>query len=331
MASPHFPPPPPLPAKVRMFQRTPPAMFPPVLGLFGLGLAWRRGAASFGLPEQVVELFLGAVSLLFLFCLVAYGVKIMMRAGVVAEDLRVLPGRTGLVAATMCLMLLAAVLVPYAPALAGAALILGFLGHLALATAVLVWLIRAPAEARQFTPAMHLVFVGFIVAPGAAVPLGYVAGLSILIWYCALAAVSIASVTLGKVVTGQEAPPLRPLHAIHLAPGSLVATGAFMNGQDTLGLFGLGIATATFLLLLYRARWMTVAGFSGFWSAFTFPFAAFVSSWFAAHTVFGWESARIAGGLLLVAATLIIPPIAAKVLRLWAEGKLAAKTNAAIA
>ncbi len=331
MSAPHFPPPPPLPAKVRLFQRTPPAIFPPLLGLFGLGIAWRRGASGFGVPEQVVELFLGAVSLLFLFCLVAYAAKIRLRAGVVGEDIRVLPGRTGLAAATMCVMLLAAVLVPYERALAGWVLALGVAGHLALAVTVLFNLVNAPPEGRQITPAMHLVFLGFIVAPFAAVPLGLTEGVQILIWYCVAAALAIGAVTFGKLVTGQYAAPLRPLHAIHLAPSALVATAALLTGQDVLAQVALGVASATIILLLVRLRWMIEAGFSGFWSAFTFPLAAFAGAWLAAHTVFGWEIARLVGGLVLVAATLIIPPIAAKVLRLWAEGKLAPKTNAAIA
>jgi tellurite resistance protein len=36
-------------------------------------------------------------------------------------------------------------------------------------------------------------------------------------------------------------------------------------------------------------------------------------------------------GLILIAGTLIIPPIAFKVMQLWAKGTLAQKTNAATA
>ncbi|MBD3803999.1 MAG: tellurium resistance protein, partial [Thioclava sp.] len=55
-----------------LFRRTPPAMFPPVLGLMGLGIAWRRGVREFALPPDLAELFLGAVTLLALFTLLAY-------------------------------------------------------------------------------------------------------------------------------------------------------------------------------------------------------------------------------------------------------------------
>lgn len=326
-----FPPPPPLPAKVRLFQRTPPAIFPPILGLFGLGIAWRRGAGAFGMPAGVVEAFLGAVTLLFIFALVAYGVKFVRRPGVWREDLRTLPGRTGLSAMTMCAMLLAAVLVFYAPALAEVALWAGIALHAVTALAVLKVLIRSPETAGPRTPALHLVFVGFIVAPAAMAPLGHAALIPPVAWYCLIAALAIYAPTLPPLLTGREPPPLRPLQAIHLAPAALLATAGFLGGQPVLGQVMLAAATLLFAVLVLRARWMTEAGFSGFWSAFTFPIAAYAGAWFAASGTLGWAPAPTVGGVVLVAATLMIPPIAFRVMQLWAKGTLAAKTNAAIA
>ena len=43
------------------------------------------------------------------------------------------------------------------------------------------------------------------------------------------------------------------------------------------------------------------------------------------------SSARMAGGIVLVAATLYVPVIVYRVLKLWAGGGLAAKTNASTA
>ena len=45
---PIFPPPQFPPLKLRAFQRMPPAVFPAIMGLFGLGLALRRGAEVIG-------------------------------------------------------------------------------------------------------------------------------------------------------------------------------------------------------------------------------------------------------------------------------------------
>ena len=88
-----YPPPEFPPKKSKMFARTPPAAFPVILGLLGLGLALRRGLAEAGWPEAVADMILGMAVLLWVFAIVAYGVKVFRRPGVVTEDMRVLPGR----------------------------------------------------------------------------------------------------------------------------------------------------------------------------------------------------------------------------------------------
>ena len=101
--------PPPLPRPVPgLWRGTPPAVFPPVLGLLALGLAWRRAGPQ--LPAGVAglgEAVLGAATLLALFALVAYAAKVAQRPGVLVEDLRILPGRAGVTAAVVSVHALA--------------------------------------------------------------------------------------------------------------------------------------------------------------------------------------------------------------------------------
>ncbi|MBA4350303.1 MAG: tellurium resistance protein, partial [Rhodobacter sp.] len=59
-----YPPPEFPPRRPARFARTPPAVFPVILGLFGLGLALRRGLDAAGLPQGPADLVLGAVALL---------------------------------------------------------------------------------------------------------------------------------------------------------------------------------------------------------------------------------------------------------------------------
>ena len=68
MAAPSVPP----TTRPGLFRRTPPAIFPGIFGLIGLGLAWRQGAAAFALPGAIAETILGAVALLYLFAFTAY-------------------------------------------------------------------------------------------------------------------------------------------------------------------------------------------------------------------------------------------------------------------
>lgn len=317
---------PPAMAPKGLWRRTPPAIFPPVLGLLGLGLAWRRGAGEFGLPQGAADALLGAVTMLFLFMALTYVVKFMRRPGVVAEDLKILPGRAGLVAGVLSLYLFAGVLTPYSADQARPVLMLALALHLALVALLLWQLLTGPAEQRRVTPVWHLSFAGFVVAAAAAQGLGLTGLAAALFWVSLPIAVLIWAASADQFRRERVPAPLRPLLAIHLMPAALLGEVALGMGMPGLAL-GFGVVSAVLLAALgLGSRWLLRAGFSPLWGALTFPLAATASFWLALGGA--W---RIPGGLVLVAATLIIIPIAIQVVKLWAKGQLAVKTNAAIA
>ena len=80
---------------VPRWRKTPPALFPPILGLFGLAAAWLRTPDAFGAPAGFGQLLSGAMVLVYLFTAGHYVAKLAARPGVVAEDLKTLPGRAG--------------------------------------------------------------------------------------------------------------------------------------------------------------------------------------------------------------------------------------------
>lgn len=312
------------PVRIGAFRAVPPAIFPPILGLFGLGLAWRRGASAFGIPPGLPELLLGCVTLLWLFAACAYGAKVVRRPSVLADEVRVLPGLAGLAAAAMTVQVAAAVLVPYAAPVAGILLVAGLLLHGGVMLLTLRSLLRGPAEARGVTPAWHLVFVGPIVAAVGALELGWAGLAGVLLAVTFPVALAIWGASLWQLVRRIPPAPLRPLLAIHLAPASLFAVVCAGLGQAPAALVAAVLASAILLALLLSVRWITASGYSALWGAFTFPLAATAG----ALLVLGWTTA---GGLLLVAATLIVPPIALRIFQDWAKGGLAARTNAAVA
>jgi tellurite resistance protein len=316
----------PRPVPPGRWRSTPPAIFPPLMGLFALGLGWRRAGEGFGLPAAAGEVILGAVLLLWLFAMVAYGTKLARRPAVVAEDLAVLPGRAGLAAATLSTMLAAAALAPYLPGVTAVLAVVALVAQGALALAVVASLLTGPAEARVVTPVLHLVLVGFIVAALPALALGW-AGLAQTLMTLTL---PVALVLWGAsaVQFARRIPPapLRPLLAIHAAPAAL-----FGMVSAGLGLAGLAavfavLAMAFLAVLAAAGRWVTAAGFSALWGAFTFPLAATAGAALAAG-----GAAAVAGGVVLAGATVAVPLIALRIMRLWAQGDLAARTNAAIA
>ncbi len=311
-----------------LWRNTPPALFPPVLGLLGLGHGWRRAVEVFSFPAGPVELFLGAVSLLFLFLLVAYGAKVIRRPKVVAEDMRILPGRAGLATIGMAMMLLAVVALPYSRPLAAAILALAVLVHGAVIVVALKVLWRAPLPQRRMTPVWHLIFVGLIVAPIAGIPLGWGAFSE---WVLILTTAAAITIWAGSAVELARAPvpaPLRPTLAIHLSPACLIGMNLYLAGAVQASLWVGYAAIAGAGVLLARARWLTAAGFSPLWGAFTFPLAAFAVHMLMLAASYG-GAFRLIGGAALIGGTLLIPPIAWRVLKMWGSGMLAVRTNAA--
>jgi len=319
----------PTPTPKGLWRRTPPAMFPPILGLMGLGLLWRGAAKIFGVPGGIGEALLGAVTLLWLLAVLAYGVKIARRPGVVAEDLRILPGRAGLAAAVLCFYTFAVVLAPYAADQARPVLLLGLIAHGAMLAVLLRVMASGPVEQRQVTPVWHLQFTGVIVAAIAAEAVGWMAFAQLLFWVALVSALAIWALSARQFARERVPAPLRPLLAIHLTPANFLGAVALGLGWDLLGTVFSVIAAGLLLALLAGGRWLTAAGFTPLWGAFTFPLASVGALWLtlaAGHP--GW---RVPGGLALIAATLVIPPIAFKVMKMWASGQLAVKTNAGVA
>ncbi len=322
----HFPPPPLVPDPPGLWRRVPPAIFPPIMGLFGLGLAWRMLGAELPAVAGLAEVFLGGVILVFLFSAIAWSSKPFRRPGVLDEELRVLPGRAGVAAAVLCVILTAAVLVPYAPAVARGLAWGGMALLLILGIRVAQAFLSGPEEARVVTPVFHLVFVGYILAPLALVPLGQGGVSSVIFWLTLAVAAAIWAKSLRQIATRIPPAPLRPLLAIHLAPLSVFATVAALLGWGTLALVFALAGLALLVVLVASARWLLAAGFTPLWGALTFPLAALASAVLAAvpHPAGRWF-----GAALVLAATGLTIPVAVRILRAWSQGGLAAKTNAA--
>ena len=307
---------------------TPPAIFPVILGTLGLGMAWRNAAQFMGVADWLGEIILGAGVALFLVGFAAYLTKLARRPSCLTEDLRTIPGRGGLSAMGMSMMLAGGALWPYMPDIGYAVLVISLAMHV-FVSAVMVFVLKPlPLEARQMTPIWHLAFVGPIVAAMVMLPMGMPGLAEVIFVVSLLVAVTIWT---GSAVmylrAGFPPAPLRPIMAIHLGPSALL-------GMVSAGLGFSGIATAFLVVsfvilgaLLGRVFWLTEAGFSPFWGAFTFPLAAFASQ-IVIMSVWYPELVWVAIGAMALA-TLAVPPIAAQVCRMWIKGSLATKSNAA--
>jgi len=251
-----------------VFRRTPPAIFVPILGLLGLGVVWRKAVSVYGLPTGLVEMVLGAVSLLWLFALLAYLVKVVRRPGVMTEDLRILPGRAGLAALAMSVELMAAVLAPYAPRVAGAVLLAGLALHLGLMVLLVRVILASPPEGRVVTPVWHLAFVGIIVSGIAALDLGQTGLARALLYATMPVAGAIWGISLVQLIRRIPPAPLRPLLAIHLAPASLFASVSAGLGETGLAVGFVLLGGVILPAILVSLRWVIAAGLSAPWQVF---------------------------------------------------------------
>ena len=268
-----------------------------------------------------------AGALLYLYALVAWLAKPLRRPAVVLEEITILPGRAGLAAMTLSSLLLAAALVPYDPRLALGLSVVSVAVHAGFAALVIRLILTGPEEARVVTPVWHLTFVGFIMAPLTWTPLGLVDISQAVLSATLPVACVIWAVSLWQLVRRIPPAPLRPLLAIHVAPASLLAVVAAGLGQTGLASLLLALAAAIAVGLLIALRWVTEAGFSPFWGAFTFPLAALAGAlWVLTDT---GVPLRFAASVVLTGASIAIPVILFKVLQAWAKGDLARRTNPA--
>ena len=319
-----FPPPEFPPRRPSLFAKTPPAIFPAILGLLGLTIALRLSLQAFGIDQAPADLLAGVAVSLWAFAAMAYAAKMARRPAVVNEDLRVLPGRSGLSAMTIGAMAAAMIVLPYSQTVATVLVLAGLAGHLVLAALLVRLLISLPAAGREVNPTWHLSFVGIIVAGPPTLALGWGGLGEALFWTALPTALLIWAMSLRQFMRLTPPAVLRPLLAIHMAPAALLATVAAELGKVELAEVLVSLGAAYAFVLLVAARWMTEAGISPLWGAFTFPLAALATAMLVMGSGWQWP------GVGLVAVGLVaIPAILWWILSRWPGGKLAAITNAA--
>lgn len=311
------------------WRRTPPALFPATLGMFGLSLAWRSAVDVIAAPDVVWRLLLSVTGLFFIFAFGAYIAKVLRRPSVVFEDLNPAPGRAAVSAGSMCLLLFAAGLAMHGPpvGLATAVWLTGLGLHVVYMLCVITVLARAPVEARVVTPVLFLPFVGYIVSPIGGVPLGFGDLANWLYLYSLAAGAVIITLSAPRFVLEATAIPARASAAILLAPTSVGAVSGHALGFGWLVDAFITASVIISAVLLARLRWLTAGGFTPLWGAFTFPSAAFTSAMLVAADRWGgaWDWAA---ALALVTASLIIAPIWVLTIRAWSLGRLAPATGA---
>ena len=312
---------------MRSLHRVPVSFFGMVLGVFGLGSAWRYGASIGLVPHWVGEAGVLAGCAVWLVLAAIYAYRCVTAwPGVVAE------WRDPATFSFISLVPAGAILVsvgvdPYVPAVAAALLWLGIAGQVAFAAVrcAPLWSGTQPLDAT--TPGFYLPLVAanFISAIGLGAAghdeLGYLFfGAGVVSW------LTLEPLITHRLRTGPElAPRVRGVVGVQLAP-AFVACYAYLavNGGRfdvvALVLFGYGLLQLVLMLRLWR--WFLAGGFApGLW-AFSFGFAAMANTGLRLAHSQPDTSVRVVAVAVVALATALLLALVVGTVALLARGRL---------
>lgn len=248
------------------------------MGTGGVGLAWRQAHQVLGAPAVIGEALLALTLVVWVAVVALQLARVVRHPRAVLQELAH-PVRVAFAAApTIGLMIVAAFLHPYAPALGAALWSLAVALHLLVAMLLLRRVLAGRGDAMMLAPPLLIPLVGNILAPVFGVRMGFLDmswmmfGVGFFLW------LAVQPLLLYRLFAGPALPPpLWPSLVILVAPPAVGALAlAALTGQAG----GLVMALAG-LALLVAAVLVSMAGeiaripFGMPWWAVTFPSAAF--------------------------------------------------------
>lgn len=314
------------PATVASLKHFPLPLFAAVLGIAGLGLAWREAGRVLGAPALVGELLLLIAAIVFGLIAIAYLLKWQRYPAAVAAEFRHPVRSSFIFAITVSLTLLSNALLPHRPDPAGGLWLFATIAHLLLAGWLVRRLLLQPMPLATPTPAIFIPLVGNILAPLAGVKLGYPA----LSWFSFSVGlglwITIQPLLLHRLFYGEALPPkLMPALAILLAPPSVgaMAFASLQGGRfETPAWIMAGIAGFIALVLLSLLPRFARLPFAPSWWAYTFPSAAFALMLIQISAARPAEAHAVTGWIALSAASVIVALVALRTIKAAIGGHL---------
>ena len=296
--------------------RLPVALFTIVMGLGGLGLAWRQAHEAIDMPAIVGETILTAAAVVFATVATLFVVKLARYPAVVAADFQHPVKVAFFPSISIGLLLLAAGALHYDSNLAEGIWLVGAAAHLTFAVVIFRrWIIRN-VEILHANPAWFIPVVGNIVAPLAGAPLGYgdlswfFLSVGLVFWLV------LFSIVLNRIIFHEPLPERSlPTLVILLAPPAIGSVAYIELTGVVDGFARILFFTALFIALLLAAmiRLFLQVRFALSWWAYTFPTAGLAAAGLVYHQSLGpaaTTTSEILATLLLLLATLIIGLVA---------------------
>jgi tellurite resistance protein len=314
------------PSALAWIAHVPLPLFAVVMGLGGLGLAWRKAHEVLGVSGLPGEAVLALAAATFAAVAVLYLAKAVRHREAVIGDFTHIVRINFFPAVSISLLILAVAALPYHTALAEGLWVAGAALHLTLSLVIVNRWITRNVEIQHSNPSWFIPVVGNILVPIAGVPLGhgevswFFFAIGLVFWLI------LFTVMLYRIIFHDPMPAkILPTLFILLAPPAIgfVAYARFMGPElDALGrvLFFTALFLALVLVTL-APRFLSIPFFVSWW-AYTFPSAALAIAALLYHQhVPGPASGALAVGLL-AAATLLIVTVWLRTLRALLAGHL---------
>ena len=309
----------------------PASYFGMVIGLAGLGTAWRWAHQVWDLPAVVGE----AIMWLSIAVWVALTILYLAKWSLARDDAKAEVAHpvqccfVGLIG--VATMLVAGGIQPYSPTLAA----ILFTAGAALAFGFAVWrtggLWQDEREHAATTAVLYLPTVaGSFVTAASAGAVGYADWGQVFFGGGLFSWLAIESVLLGRMLTGPElAAALRPTHGIQLAPAPVAAVAYLSVTQGPPDVFAhalIGYGVLQSLILLRLLPWIGAGGFTPSYWGFTFGITALATA--PLKLLARGDSGAMANlaGILFGTANLTIAAVMIGTVLLAMRGQLFAKT-----
>lgn len=319
---------PPTAAPAGRLQYLPVTVFSSVMGIGGLGLAWRRSAVVWDLPEWPSTVLFWTAVAVFAVVATAYVAKwVRFPAAATAELVH--PIRMTFVPTiTIGLLVLATAGQDLVPTAARVAWWAGAVGHLALTAVILsAWFSRADIGLSQMTPAWFIPIVGNVITPLAARSLGSVElawfafGVGVVFW------VALLPLLLFRLLLHDPPLPdkLLPTLAIFSAPPAVIGlswAALTEHPGDPVARILYSATVMFVVLLLAQAPRLARLPFGLPWWAYTFPLAAATVAAVAAAGSLPGAAYDVIAATLLTVSTVVVILVAALTLRAVARHEI---------
>ncbi len=293
----------------------PVGVFASVMGIAGLGLAWRDAASVINAPAAIGEALLALAALLFIILAGIYATKSIRATALVRAEYADAASSSYFGTIIIAVSLLAAAAVPYSTELATVLWIIAVVTGAGLLLALLGTWIAEPVPTAKITPAWFIPMVGNATTAYAGTALGHYDaawasfGIAMIFW------LALQPLVFYRLIFAEPLPPrAAPTLGVLVSSPAVMASAFFELNRGGGPVFAILLFSAVCLTLLVVRLWRLTRGmgFSVTAWGYTFPAAALAGALVRYHASVPGPMSAVLAQFGLAAATAIVAIVAAR-------------------